>query len=432
MRIEELYGKKILVIVPHQDDEINLAGGLIASVSDRSDVFVLYTTKGDFLVDSEVRKKEAKKACKILGIDRKNIIFLGYPDQPYDQKTHLYNSDVWEDKKKNKYKKEDLIKELKEQILKIAPDVIVCVDLDFHPDHIMTSLCFEKAMGEILHRKDQYYPIVLKGFTYENAYHGPDDFNSEDPKEMFFKYDRKGFLVNNPYYAQRDGIKINFTSRSVLTRNINRNIIYKAIRAHKSQALVEKAFRIINPDVVYWKRETHNLINDAFVTVSSGQSSYLNDFLINDTSNVLGGDKKKIIYDKSIWIPEDDDARKKIEIKFKTETYVEDIKIYHGNDGKPVLSNLDINIDGRGYKTVTTGLISTVNVGRTVKTIQISILDKVIKNGFSEIEVLGRKDLLQEDRPIVHDSSNSHIKWNKVKKRIDTFITKVHRKIFIR
>ena len=109
MKLEEFYNKKILVIVPHQDDEINLAGSLILSLARKADIYVLYTTMGNYLFDSTVRRKEALEACKKLGVDSGLVIFLKYPDQPYDQKTHLYNEEGdWKDRSGKKYNKNEV------------------------------------------------------------------------------------------------------------------------------------------------------------------------------------------------------------------------------------------------------------------------------------------------------------------------------------
>lgn len=432
MKITDFYGKKILVIVPHQDDEINLAGGLIASVAKKSEVYVLYTTSGNFLVDARVRQKEARKSCEVLGVKAQNVVFLGYPDQPYDQDTHLYNSDVWEDREHNKFRKKDLVKDIKEQLLKIKPDIIVCVDLDFHPDHIMTSLCFEKAMGEILHSDVRYFPVVLKGFTYENAYHGPEDF--ETGGAMYFEYKKDGRLVSDPYYSKDNAIDVKFTDEKVLVDKLNENLIYKAIKAHRSQALVERAFRIMNPNVMYWQRETHNLINEAKVEVSSGQGEYLNDFLINDTSNVLGGDKRKIVYDKSIWMPENSDKKKEVKISFAKPTYVEIIKVYHGNNGQAPISSLKIITNGKNIDYKTNGLITCAEVGKRVSSIKIVIESPVVRNGFSEIEVLEELNAIGADSKISDEQvlEISSMKWNKIKNKLNTFFVKVYRRLFIR
>jgi LmbE family N-acetylglucosaminyl deacetylase len=91
---------RILILAPHPDDEaIGCAGVIQAAVSKGADVRVVYLTNGDhnqvafivyekrltlrrseFIHMGEVRRQEAIKAMKLLGLDEKKLIFLGYPD----------------------------------------------------------------------------------------------------------------------------------------------------------------------------------------------------------------------------------------------------------------------------------------------------------------------------------------------------------------
>ena len=81
--------KKILVLCAHPDDEtLGLGGTLSLKSKNGNQIFILFftdgessrnkTTKDDILL----RKKQAKNACKILGI--KKVKFLDYPDQKLD------------------------------------------------------------------------------------------------------------------------------------------------------------------------------------------------------------------------------------------------------------------------------------------------------------------------------------------------------------
>lgn len=73
--------KEIMVIVPHQDDEINLAGAIIKRLIDNgNNVKVVFATNGDFKGLGTKRIKEAVEAVRILGVNSENVIFLGYGD----------------------------------------------------------------------------------------------------------------------------------------------------------------------------------------------------------------------------------------------------------------------------------------------------------------------------------------------------------------
>ena len=70
---------KALVLAPHPDDEINIAGSTIINLIRAGvEVFVAYSTNGDFNVPADIRAAEAVKALSILGVERDHIIWLGY------------------------------------------------------------------------------------------------------------------------------------------------------------------------------------------------------------------------------------------------------------------------------------------------------------------------------------------------------------------
>ena len=65
---------KMLVLAPHPDDEINLAGGIIYGSKVEYDIYVAYVTEGNYLVSSEIRHREAEAALSVLGVKNENII----------------------------------------------------------------------------------------------------------------------------------------------------------------------------------------------------------------------------------------------------------------------------------------------------------------------------------------------------------------------
>ena len=74
--------KSVLVIVPHEDDEINLMGGLLPLLVEKNmDVNICFVTNGDFEVPGELRIAEAISALQCLGISSDKVFFLGYQMQ---------------------------------------------------------------------------------------------------------------------------------------------------------------------------------------------------------------------------------------------------------------------------------------------------------------------------------------------------------------
>lgn len=89
-RVESWKGKNILVFTPHPDDETFSMGGTLALLAEQGNkiTIVIYTNddKGsrDLEMTSEqlarIRRAEEEEACRLLGIGKENIIWLGYRD----------------------------------------------------------------------------------------------------------------------------------------------------------------------------------------------------------------------------------------------------------------------------------------------------------------------------------------------------------------
>lgn len=46
-------GNKVLILVPHQDDELNLAAGVLPLLRANKEVYIAYSTNGDWSYDEE-------------------------------------------------------------------------------------------------------------------------------------------------------------------------------------------------------------------------------------------------------------------------------------------------------------------------------------------------------------------------------------------
>lgn len=89
-RIEEWSGRRILVVTPHPDDETFTSGGTLALLAaNGNDIqIVIYTTDNAGSRDPEmtkdrlkaIRRAEEEEACRILGIPKENIHWLGHDD----------------------------------------------------------------------------------------------------------------------------------------------------------------------------------------------------------------------------------------------------------------------------------------------------------------------------------------------------------------
>ncbi|MBF1767865.1 MAG: PIG-L family deacetylase, partial [Veillonella sp.] len=74
-------GDTVMVIVPHEDDEINVAGATIyGAIKEGLHVSLVYVTNGDFQYKADIRYKEVTRMASIMNLPMENIHFLGFPD----------------------------------------------------------------------------------------------------------------------------------------------------------------------------------------------------------------------------------------------------------------------------------------------------------------------------------------------------------------
>jgi len=196
-------GKKLLLVVPHQDDEIFVGGGLLRIFAKSKDyeIYVVFTTNGDFFPEEgEIRLKESLRVLtKLYVIPEKNIFFLGYGDGWQGSK-HLYNLQGtqraasicgrretygitehgdyrWiKSGRHSVYCRDNFKADMKELMSDIMADIIIAVDYDKHPDHKAASLMAEECIGELLKEIPDYRPIVLKRYAYDGVWKGKADF----------------------------------------------------------------------------------------------------------------------------------------------------------------------------------------------------------------------------------------------------------------
>ena len=369
--------KKVLIIVPHPDDEINVAGQMIINfLKKKYEVYVVYTTNGDFNCKvGNSRIYEAIEALRVLGVEEKHIIFLGYGND-WIENDHIYNlstsamvkSSVSGKRETNSvpnheeyafqkygchhlFTRDNFKSDLKSVILEYRAKYLICNDFDSHPDHRAASLMFEEVIGEILKENTNYRPIVLKKFAYSGVWKGIKDYYSNPKVETIntIQGDIHGrtFETESPYYKWCERIQLS-VPKSTRTELLKDNLLYKAALKHKSQIAWYQLLRIANADVVYWWRPTKNLLMNALLRTSSGDNSFLNDFKLYEASDVVAGiDDLEIT--KCMWIPDSNDCIPYIEVVFKKKTDVSFIRIFSDYSEKNILENVKIVIGESQY-----------------------------------------------------------------------------------
>lgn len=329
------FGTRILILAPHPDDEINIAGNMILNLAAaKAEIFIAYSTDGGLEVPAEVRAREAVEALKILGVPREKIIFMGYGDG----------------QKLSEHTRKNFKRDLKNLLLELRANIIFCVDFDSHPDHRTLSILFEETLGEILSERSDYRPEVYKKFAYATAFTAAPDFYATNLRATkkpklgetdtydFDFIDRANYL-----WEQRVRFPVPETCRQTILKD---NPLAEAIFAHKSQRNQWNALRILNSDEIFFERRTDSLTFAAKVTATSGDAAKVRDFKIIDTKNT---DVSPAQIENNLWQPSDD--KKKIFFEWNEPVQVQRIVIY-GNPLDDVLEKISLRLelaDGQAF-----------------------------------------------------------------------------------
>lgn len=339
--------KKVMVIVPHEDDDLLISGQVLPPMyKNGADVRVVFATNGDKRVSAYTRQSEACNALEKLGIPREKVIFLGYPDgtQLYVGKKAFSFSSGWDHTYAGKgfkdyhfdrfgthakYTAENMVDDIESVVLEYRPDYILAIDFDTHTDHRGVSISFEKAMERILKKESGYTPKVLKSFGYSLAWKSKPDFYALNIKSTVMQDREKNndpsYETDVPQYRWNNRIRLPIDKKS-LSHSILRCSEYKALSEHLSQYAYCYSERIINGDSVYWNRRTDSLTYNADISVSSGDASLLNDFRLIGVGNRTAGPNVKL--ENCVSRFDKNDAQKTVTVKFDSPKTVSCVSLY--------------------------------------------------------------------------------------------------------
>ncbi|MGW8225188.1 MAG: PIG-L deacetylase family protein [Anaerolineales bacterium] len=220
---------RLLVVVPHPDDDILSTAGVIQQALDKVlPVKVVFFTNGDYNETSfalyrkeitldqtealrlgETRREEALAAQGILGVTPEQIIFLGYPDgggleifeqhwgdsEPYQALLSGQDSVIYTftQTPNAPFKGESIVADLKQVISDFQPTKIFTSHPgDVHPDHQTLPLFLQVALWEL---EDQLAPQVYYFITHYGRWPQPRGYQPEQPLEPPSQYD-----VGNRWY----------------------------------------------------------------------------------------------------------------------------------------------------------------------------------------------------------------------------------------
>lgn len=354
--------RRVMVIVPHEDDDLNIAGGVLEEyVKYGSEVSLVFVTNGDAYGKGLVRIQEALTCCAQVGIPEEHVLFLGYGDQWSEDGPHLYNAAPGEIRTSlggftqtygteghpayregRDYTVDNLLEDLEEVILEYRPDTILCSDYDAHIDHRAVTLAFEKVMGRILQKEPDYTPVVFKGYAYSTAWMAEADFYEQlnlgatddpfaEPQNQFPAVYRWEERLRLPVAAQT-------LSRSLMTTGN-----YRGISLYSSQNEKMKTERTTNSDKVFWQRRTDSLLYDGEITTSSGNGALLRDFMLLECDDLVSGHSP---FD-GVWIPEGEDEAPVAQVTLPEKRDICQILLYdHPSPSQNVLDALVTFDDG--------------------------------------------------------------------------------------
>lgn len=335
----------VLIIAPHGDDELNLLGTIAKQfLKANCEIHLLLVTNGDYLPKvTEKRHHETEAVAKKMGISK--VTYLGYGDNPAFSGTHTYHTEGreictspaghthtygFEDTPDyacqnhgfhRPYCRNSVKEDIKECILAEQADMILCVDLDEHADHRMTSLLFDEIMCELT-RTTAYRPIVLKKYAYAGVWFGPDDYYANPMAET--RLTAEEYFPYSP--AQEVRVRV---PRKYYPVFYKKSPIYKLCELYQSQYVVRHYTRMVNADALYFYRDYNNLALSAQVQVSSGEGRFLNDGKLADFSPI-NQEKSAMIssYEAYTWIPSSKDLSPLAVFKLDRESTVQEVHLH--------------------------------------------------------------------------------------------------------
>jgi len=202
--------ERVLILAPHPDDEaIGCAGVIQQALKAGAKVKVIYLTNGDhnelafivyekritirqseFVHMGQVRRQEAIKAMKFLGLSEDDLVFLGYPDfgtfaifcrywqnkKPFRDKLTRISSVPYKDNPSfgAPYQGTSILSDLVKQILDYKPNkIFVSHPADVNGDHKALYLFLQVALSDLEGKipRPKVYPYLIHCVGWPKLHH---------------------------------------------------------------------------------------------------------------------------------------------------------------------------------------------------------------------------------------------------------------------
>lgn len=274
--------KKIMIIVPHEDDEILMTAGIIRrAVKEENQVTVVMATNGDYegcdKVSGSVRLPETTAGLRVLGLSDENVIFMGYADTGMDEKeSFLYC--LYTEKDENKvleghcsnetyalpykvdfhtgrygapamYTRKNFKADLRDIIITGMPDEIYTTsEEDMHGDHSGLYLFVKEILEEEF--KHGYRPVLYSGVVHSKAGDAVWPVREEMPGVYSCP---EGFDKGTLAWADRVVFPV---PEEMLSADFEKNLKACALSEHKNalkEDAVEFLYAFMKAEEVFWK-----------------------------------------------------------------------------------------------------------------------------------------------------------------------------------
>lgn len=430
-------GKNILILAPHQDDEMLMAGGVIKRAVDAGDnVSVLLATNGDYNGQGSGQNRivESINALKALGLSKDQIMFLGYADTGGLGGTQTYwdsflyqlytaqddtvltsrfgnqytygNPGIKQDYRfeltgeHSQYTRASFVNDLKTAILNTnATDIYVPSRYDMHFDHAYLDLFAIEAIQSIQKENPSYNPTLHESIIHSCAGDGNwPVLNSDEAGIQAFNMPKGLEELTMFQWSERENINVPYSMRQT---PFSYNLKDQALRLYTSQYYgYIGSFAKVNE--IFWTRDFNSFAANATVTASTEMSSKdrKNDrSAIKAVDGVLDGEAGGLPYGHmrfphAEWVTNQETAGAWINLDFQTKKEINKVTLYDRPDMNNQITGGTLIFDDGSQIQVgelpNNGRPLEIEVSKNSKSVKFvinSVSDSTTSTGLAEIEV---------------------------------------------
>lgn len=282
--------QNIMVIVPHQDDEILMTAGILYEANQRQiPVKVVMATNGDYGCSDysvgRARLKETIKGLSMLGIKEQDVEFLGYGDTGMPRE-ESFLSRLYEEKDKKKthpshcsevtygleekeeyhmkkwgvhglYTRENFLLDLSSVIKEQKPEAIFTTSqFDSHGDHSALFLFVQEVLEQMEKEEGGKYkrPVVYSGIVHSLA--GDENWPVRSGEIDAFTCPEAFETTGSLLWEERISFPV---PQCMSGKNTKENLKHQALTCHVTALkpdAVDFLYAFIKKEELFWKIKT--------------------------------------------------------------------------------------------------------------------------------------------------------------------------------